>query len=101
MTLYAALRASFPLDRPFLIPPNRPAVAYGEIDALAGAYAGALAAAGAAPGDRIVAQVDKSIENVALYLAALRGGFVYVPLNTAYTPDEVGYFLGDAEPSVF
>ena len=52
-------------------------------------------------GDRVVAQIEKSIDAVALYLACLRGGFVYVPLNTAYTAEEVGYFIGDAEPAAF
>ncbi|WP_309141164.1 AMP-binding protein [Novosphingobium sp. G106] len=45
-------------------------------------------------------QVDKSPENVLLYLAAERLGMVYVPLNTAYTSAELAYFLGDAEPAV-
>ncbi|MEZ5560977.1 MAG: AMP-binding protein [Pseudomonadales bacterium] len=42
----------------------------------------------------------KSPHAVALYLACLRLGLVYVPLNTAYTDEEVGYFVGDAEPRV-
>lgn len=56
---------------------------------------------GVRPGDRVVCQVDKSPDAVALYLACLRAGFVYVPLNTAYTAEEVGYFVGDAEPTAF
>jgi malonyl-CoA/methylmalonyl-CoA synthetase len=63
-------------------------------------HAQALAAAGAKPGDRIVAQVEKSVENVLLYLGALRAGLVYVPLNTAYTAAELAYFISDAEPAV-
>ncbi|MDP9057494.1 MAG: AMP-binding protein, partial [Pseudomonadota bacterium] len=47
-----------------------------------------------------VVQVEKSPENVLLYLAALRAGLVYVPLNTAYTAAELAFFLGDAEPAV-
>lgn len=50
---------------------------YGEIDALSARIAGALYNAGLRPGDRVTAQVEKSAENVALYLASLRGGFVY------------------------
>jgi malonyl-CoA/methylmalonyl-CoA synthetase len=57
-----------------------------------------LARLGVAAGDRVVAQVEKSPEAVLLYLACLRRGAVYVPLNTAYTRDEVGYVLADAEP---
>ena len=48
---------------------------------------------GVKKGDRVVVQVDKSIEAVLLYLACLRAGAIYVPLNTAYTPAEVGYLL--------
>jgi malonyl-CoA/methylmalonyl-CoA synthetase len=63
--------------------------------------AAVLADGGAEPGDRVVVQVDKSADAVALYFACLRGGFIYVPLNTAYTPEEIGFFLGDADPAVF
>jgi malonyl-CoA/methylmalonyl-CoA synthetase len=101
MSLYPALRAGFPLDRPFLTMPDGRRWSYGEIDALSAHMAGALATAGANPGDRLCVQVDKSAENVALYLAALRAGLVYTPLNTAYTADEVAYFLADAKPSLF
>jgi malonyl-CoA/methylmalonyl-CoA synthetase len=51
-------------------------------------------------GARIAVQVDKSVEALMLYLATLRAGFVFVPLNTAYQSAEIGYFLGDAEPSL-
>jgi malonyl-CoA/methylmalonyl-CoA synthetase len=59
-----------------------------------------LAKRGARPGDRILVQAEKSIESALLYLAALRAGLVYVPLNTAYTAAERAYFIADAEPSV-
>lgn len=66
------------------------------------ARAGAvLADEGVKPGDRVVAQVGKSAESLGLYLAALRVGAVYVPLNTAYTEEELNYFVADAEPSLF
>lgn len=98
-TLFAssAARAG---EGPFLIEAGRTRLSYDQLDAATGRYAQALAAAGAKPGDRLVAQVDKSIENVLLYLGALRAGLVYVPLNTAYTPAELAYFIGDAEPAV-
>jgi malonyl-CoA/methylmalonyl-CoA synthetase len=51
-------------------------------------------------GARIAVQVDKSVEALTLYLATLRAGFVFVPLNTAYQSAEVGYFIGDAEPAM-
>ena len=80
---------------------NDETVTYSEMETMAGRMAGALAAAGLKPGDRIAVQVDKSAANVALYLGALRAGAVYTPLNTAYTPEEIAYFLADAEPAVF
>ncbi len=77
------------------------ALTYGDVDRRSAAMAAVLADVGATPGDRIVVQVDKSADAVALYLACLRAGLVFVPLNTAYTPEEVGFFLGDANPAVF
>lgn len=56
---------------------------------------------GVVPGDRITAQVDKSPEAIALYLATLQVGAIFVPLNTAYTGTEIDYFISDARPRVF
>lgn len=63
--------------------------------------AGALRALGVAKGDRIAVQVGKSPEALACYGAAVALGAVFLPLNTAYTAEEIGYFLGDATPKVF
>ena len=63
-------------------------------------YAGYLVHAGARPGDRILAQVTKSPQNLFLYLACLKSGMVYLPLNTAYLKDEIRYFVEDAEPAL-
>ncbi|QTP60302.1 malonyl-CoA synthase [Billgrantia antri] len=63
--------------------------------------AGALTELGVTPGDRVAVQVDKSPEAILLYLACLRMGGVYLPLNTGYTADEIRYFLSDAEPALF
>ena len=52
------------------------------------------------PGDRILVQTEKSVEGALLYLASLRAGLVYVPLNTAYTLAELAYFIEDAEPAL-
>jgi malonyl-CoA/methylmalonyl-CoA synthetase len=87
-------------NRPFLIEGGRTDLSYAALDAATGRYAQALASAGAAPGDRIVVQVEKSAENILLYLGALRLGLVYVPLNTAYTTAELAYFIGDAQPTL-
>ena len=56
---------------------------------------------GISKGDRVVAQVEKSIEAVLLYLACLRYGAIYIPLNTAYTKEELRYFLSDSLPELF
>ena len=53
------------------------------------------------PLSRVAVQVDKSVEALMLYLAVLRAGHVYLPLNNAYQAAEVEYFIGDAEPAVF
>ena len=97
----AALLSQTDPSSPLLTIPGGRRWTYGEIDALSANIAGALISAGARPGDRISVQVEKSAENVALYLAALRAGLVYTPLNTAYTAEEVAYFLKDGEPRVF
>ncbi|HKE96082.1 MAG TPA: malonyl-CoA synthase [Povalibacter sp.] len=73
---------------------------YCDFDALSGRLAAALALRGVVAGDRVAAQVDKSAEAVALYMACLRLGAVFVPLNTAYTLVELDYFLGDSSPRV-
>ena len=49
------------------------------------------------PGDRVAAQVEKSAEALMLYLGALRAGAAFLPLNTAYTPAEIDYFLYSAQ----
>src|SRR6266446_5787350 len=61
---------------------------------------GELMSRGVKPGDRVAAQTEKSVPGLVLYLAAVRAGAVYLPLNTAYTLNELEYFIGDAEPSL-
>jgi malonyl-CoA/methylmalonyl-CoA synthetase len=86
--------------KPFLIEGGLTAISWADLDARTARLAARLRALGAQVGDRIVVQVEKSPENVLLYLAALRAGLVYVPLNTAYTAAELAYFLGNAEPAI-
>ena len=62
--------------------------------------ANVLVARGVKPGDRVAAQTEKSVPGLILYLAAVRAGAVYLPLNTAYTLNELEYFIADAEPSL-
>jgi malonyl-CoA/methylmalonyl-CoA synthetase len=68
---------------------------------LAGLLAYRLLAAGAKPGDRIAAQVEKSPEAIALFWACARAGLILLPLNAAYTASEVSNFISDAEPAIF
>ncbi len=88
-------------DDVFVICDDGRQFSYGQFWTLAGRMAKTFATAGAKPGDRIAVQVDKSLEALALFWACARGGYVFLPLNTAYTPQEVSYFLGDAEPAIF
>jgi malonyl-CoA/methylmalonyl-CoA synthetase len=88
-------------DAPFIVSDDGRHFTYGAFWQLTGQLAGALVAAGARPGDRIAVQVEKSVEAIALFFACARAGLVFLPLNTAYTPSEISYFLGDAEPAVF
>lgn len=103
MNLYELLRSRFDhrIDETALDVPGGPTWTYRDLDARASAYAGALREVGVSPGDRLIAQIPKSPENLALYLGAVRSGAVFVTLNTAYTAAEVGYFVEDAEPTLF
>lgn len=85
---------------PLLVTDDR-VVTYGDADARSGQWANLLVERGVRPGDRVAVQVEKSVEAVCLYLACVRGGFVFVPMNPAYTDDEVGHVLHDAEPALF
>jgi malonyl-CoA/methylmalonyl-CoA synthetase len=74
---------------------------YADMVAVSARFANALVALGVKPGDRVAVQVEKSLEALMLYLGTVRAGAIFLPLNTAYTPAEIEYFLGDAEPAVF
>lgn len=87
-------------DRTCLVLDDGTELTYGDVDARAATIAGGLRARGVGIEDRVVVQVDKSVDAVALYLACLRTGAVYVPLNTAYTDAEVGTFVDDAEATL-
>ena len=71
-----------------------------QLDEQVGRYAAALRSQGLASGERLAVQVDKSAQNVLVYLACLRLGAVYLPLNTAYQSSEVDYFLHHAQPRI-
>ncbi|MBL8568558.1 MAG: malonyl-CoA synthase [Phreatobacter sp.] len=73
---------------------------YEDLFAATGRFANALVAAGVKPGDRVAVQVEKSPGAIFLYLACVRAGAIFLPLNTGYTFAELEYFLSDAEPAL-
>jgi len=75
-------------------------ISYRDLIARTGQFANLLVARGVKAGDRVAVQAEKSVENLVLYLAVVRAGAVYLPLNTAYTLNELDYFIGDAEPAL-
>lgn len=75
-------------------------ITYRALSDDAARIAACLAAAGARPGDRVLAQVERSPEAIALYLACLRAGYVYVPVDPALTATEVAWYVADSEPRV-
>jgi len=88
--------------------PDAPLLLAGDATQTRGAFwtaalrmAAALVEAGVRPGDRVAVQVEKSPEALHLALGAVLAGGAILPLNTAYTPAEIGYFLGDAAPALF
>ncbi|MBT8460682.1 MAG: malonyl-CoA synthase [Litoreibacter sp.] len=83
-----------------LIRPDGSTLSGDALYRLSGQIANVLVGAGLQPGDRVAIQAEKSVEALALYLACLRAGALFLPLNTAYTTAELDYFLGDAEPRV-
>jgi malonyl-CoA/methylmalonyl-CoA synthetase len=100
--LYALLRSHFPdaREQPCLLIPDGSVIHYDELDATSARFAHALVAAGCRRGDRVAAQVDKCWEALALYLACLRAGLAFLPLNTGYQKGELAFLFGDAEPAV-
>lgn len=98
---YDVLVAGHDRDRPCLLLDDGDVWTYGDLDRRSLELAGALRDCGVSAGDRVVVQVDKSAHAVALYLACLRSGAVFVPLNPAYTPAEMAGLVDDARPSLF
>ena len=88
-------------SRTFLERADGSVLSYSDLVDRSGQLANLFVERGVRPGDRIAVQVDKCPENLLVYLAALRAGAVYLPLNPAYTPSELRHFLSDAAPSLF
>ncbi|KAB2895963.1 MAG: AMP-binding protein, partial [Burkholderiaceae bacterium] len=104
--LFAALRAAFPSDLDetaveAMSPQGEPLLyTWRDLDRASGRIANLLASLKLPGGSRIAVQVEKSVEAMILYLATLRAGYVFLPLNTAYQSAEIEYFIGNAEPAV-
>lgn len=79
---------------------NGQSYSYGDLDEHAARFANLLTSCGIAPGDRVAVQAEKSPQAVFLYLACLRAGAIYLPINTANALEETEYFLADAQPKL-
>jgi malonyl-CoA/methylmalonyl-CoA synthetase len=84
----------------FIDPPLQ-RVTYSELDQLVVQTAGYLQSLGVQPGDRVALQLTKSLEFILLHLATIWVGAITLPLNLAYPPDEIEYFLSDSGAKLF
>jgi malonyl-CoA/methylmalonyl-CoA synthetase len=100
--LFSALRASFPADLTALAVETDEGLCYSwhDLDRSTAMVANLLQSLDLPEGSRVAVQVEKSVEAMVLYLACLRAGCVFLPLNTAYQSAEIEYFIGNAEPAV-
>jgi len=100
--LFAALRAAFPasLDEVAIETDNGLSYSWRDLERATAMMANLLQSLGLPAGSRVAVQVEKSVEAMMLYLATLRAGYVFLPLNTAYQSAEIEYFIGNAEPAV-
>lgn len=100
--LFSALRAAFPRDLDAIAVETDDGLAYSwrDLERASAMIANLFASLKLEEGARIAVQVEKSVEAMLLYLATLRAGYVFLPLNTAYQKAEIEYFVGNAEPAV-
>ena len=100
--LFAALRANFPADLNATAVETDNGLHYSwrDIERATAMLANLLVSLKLPVGSRIAVQVEKAVEAMLLYLATLRAGYVFLPLNTAYQSAEIEYFIGNAEPAV-
>ncbi len=101
--LYDLFTQSFPTDRTqtFLDVPGDRLWTYADLEAETARIANVLVSRGVVPGERVACQVEKSQRALFTYLATIRVGAIFLPLNPAYTKSEIDYFIGDAEPMLF
>ncbi len=100
--LYALIQSAFPSDlhTDCLVTAQGANYSWSDLDSASGKIANLLASLNLPKGSRIAVQVEKSPEALLLYLAALRAGLIFIPLNTAYHSAEMRYFIEDAQPAV-
>ena len=100
--LFAALRAAFPHDPAAVAVETDEGLVYSwrDLEQATAMIANLFESLRLPAGSRVAVQVEKSVEAMMLYLATLRAGYVFLPLNTAYQSAEIEYFIGDSEPAV-
>ena len=103
--LYAALRAAFPADLEATAIETADTAtplfySWRDLERGTAMLANLIDSLALPPASRIAVQTEKSVEALMLYLAVLRAGHVFLPLNTAYQASEIEYFIGNAEPAV-
>jgi acyl-coenzyme A synthetase/AMP-(fatty) acid ligase len=104
--LFCALRAAFPADLSGTAiecadgPSAGARYSWADLERGTAMLANLLASLGLPEGSRVAVQTEKSVEALMLYLAVLRAGYVFLPLNTAYQAAEIEYFIANAEPAV-
>ncbi len=104
--LFVALRSAFPADLAAVAvsvadgPSAGAAYTWGDLERGTAMLANLLQGLRLPASSRVAVQTEKSVEALMLYLAVLRAGHVFLPLNTAYQASEIGYFIGNAEPAV-
>ncbi len=103
--LFVALRAAFPADLQTTAietadSPEPLFYSWADLERGTAMLANLLASLALPAASRIAVQTEKSVEALMLYLAVLRAGHVFLPLNTAYQAAEIEYFIGNAEPAV-
>ncbi len=102
-SFFALLQTRYPADlrRVLLETEDGQSFNWADLEQITARYAAFLHGLGLVKGDRVAVQVEKSPQALFLYLACLRAGLIYLPLNTAYTEEEVDYLIGNAEPGLF
>ena len=100
--IYNVFSEHFPTDlsATFIESEDGQTWSYADLDKESARLARYLTDIGVQKGERVAVQVEKTPHALFLYLACLRAGYIYLPLNTAYTESELAYFIDNAEPAV-